>query len=175
MKKIALSILLLTLSCFIFSGCEKDDICSSSEQTTPNLVVAFYNYDDQDIPNTKKVTAYALLDNQADPKEIVSNGGEIILPFRLDQQSVTWVLESSQTINNQVITLRDTLEFKYHINTTYLNKACGYISTFSLNQDGSSPVLNNTPGQQSGHWIRQYSTQTNEIVNQDEPHFKIFY
>ena len=36
-------LIILTMSSLIIISCEKDDICPDSTQTTPQLVVAFYD------------------------------------------------------------------------------------------------------------------------------------
>lgn len=172
MKKNLFATLILGISAFSLGSCEKDDICSQDEPTTPSLVVEFFDYLDQDVPNNGLVRAYAL----GEPDHIIqSSSNKIILPFRLDEPTTTWVLQTTQQNQDQIKVINDTLSFSYVINTKYLNKACGYVSTFSLNQDGSSPILNGEKNNKTGHWIKQYHTLTNEITNQQEAHFKIFY
>ncbi len=172
MKKKIITALILSIGFIGLSGCEKDDICSAQEPTTPSLVVEFYEYLDQDIPNNGIVRAYAV----SEPDHLIQSiGNKIILPFRLDQQTTSWVLESL-TQNGQELSVKsDTLTFSYRIETFFLNKACGYVSNFYLNQDGSSPLLNGKANQSEGNWIQQYQTQTNEITSEEQAHLKIFY
>ncbi len=172
MKKIIIASLLISIGSIAFIACEKDDICAETEPTTPSLVVEFFNYEDQDIPRTETIQAYTA---GRDKDLISSSGNKLILPFRLDQQETSWILKRTVRFQEQTDTLRDTLTFKYRINTTYLNKACGYVSTFSLFQDGTSPQLNGDADKTAGNWIKQYITETNEIKDQDEVHFKIYY
>lgn len=172
MKKLILAGVLLCIGSIAFVACEKDDICAETEPTTPSFLVEFYNYEDQDIPRNERVEAFVA---GREEEVILNSGNKLSLPLRLDQPETAWILKSTQTINNESKVLYDTLTFKYKITTTYLNKACGYVSTFSLNQDGTSPQLNGNASSTSGNWIKQYITETNEIVNQDEAHFKIFY
>ncbi|MHC5201666.1 DUF6452 family protein [Myroides sp. LJL119] len=171
MKKTLFAALILGISCFVVSSCEKDDICSQEEPTTPSLVVEFFDYLDQEVPNNGLVRAYVV----GEPDHIIqSNSNKIILPLRLDASTTSWVLEISKQDQDQVSVFKDTLSFAYQVHTKYLNKACGYVSTFSLNQDGSSPLLNGKK-QSTGNWIKQYQTQKNEITDQNEAHLKIFY
>lgn len=162
----------LTLCSFAFTACEKDDICGKDEPTTPSYKIEFYNYEDQEVPRNGLVEAYAL----GRDEDIISSASNVLtLPLRLDQQETTWILQIKDTSGKEPITLRDTLTLKYRINTQYLNKACGYVSTFYLNQDGSSPLLNGKSNITKGHWIKLYTTETNEINNDDQAHFTIFY
>lgn len=172
MRKLIIAAFTLTMSTLVLSGCEKDDICSADEPTTPNLIVEFYDYLDQEIPNNGIVRAYAL--GQTD-HVIQSTSNKIILPFRLDEQQTTWVLESVDRTSQELEVKKDTLTFSYRVETFFLNKACGYVSHFFLNQDGSSPLLNGKQNNTKGNWIKQYQTQTNEITDQTQAHFKIFY
>ena len=170
-KYLAVSLLVLS-AISIFISCEKDDICGETEPTTPGLYVAFFNYEDQNIQRLETITAYAV--GQED-KTIQSNGNKLILPFRLDKQETTWVLNRSIGIGTEKVVVKDTLTFKYRTTTDFLNKACGYVSTFSLLQNGTSPVLNGKEDVKEGNWIKLYETLTNEIENDETPHFQIYY
>ncbi|MGS4344761.1 DUF6452 family protein [Myroides odoratus] len=179
MKKIMVIASFLGLAAFAFVACEKDDICGKEEPTTPNYKIQFFNYEDQEVPKNGLVEAFAI----GIPDTIRSSGNTLLLPLRLDQQQTDWVLQIKEIKGKETIIHSDTLALKYRINTHYLNKACGYVSTFSLLQDGTSPLLNGKPNTTKGNWIKLYRTETNEIDNnldnnnEDEiqAHFKIFY
>ena len=51
-------LLLVILSIIIISSCEKDDICSETTQTTPQLIITFY--DAADIEQSKTVESLAV-------------------------------------------------------------------------------------------------------------------
>ena len=178
MKKILVIVSFLCLAAFAFTACEKDDICGKDEPTTPNYKIQFYNYEDQEVPQNGLVEAYAV----GIQDTIRSTGNTLRLPLRLDQQQTDWVLQIKQTKGKETVILRDTLSLKYRVNTKFLNKACGYVSTFSLVQDGSSPQLNGKVNVTKGNWIKLYITETNEIdnnleskENEKQAHFKVFY
>lgn len=171
MKKIMVIASFLCLACFVFIACEKDDICGNNELTTPNYKIQFFNYEDQDIPQNGLVEAFAV-----GIKDTIRNtGNTLLLPLRLDQQETSWVLQIKEVRGKETITKSDTITLKYRVNTHYLNKACGYVSTFSLQQDGTSPLLNSKPNTTKGNWIKLYITETNEIENDEQTHFKIYY
>ncbi|WP_025126190.1 DUF6452 family protein [Myroides odoratimimus] len=172
MKKLILAAVFLSLGSFIFSACEKDDICGADEPTTPNFLIEFYNFEDQGIAKNDLVEAFVA---GREKNVIKSKANKLLIPLRLDNQESEWILKSIRRTQNQTDTLYDTLTFKYKINTKYLNKACGYVSTFSLNQDGTSPMLNGESQQTSGNWIKYYTTETNEIQDSKQAHFKIYY
>ncbi|MCC9044113.1 DUF6452 family protein [Myroides sp. M-43] len=172
MKKLILVALCLGIGSIVFSACEKDDICGEYEETTPNFLIEFYSFEDQGIAKNDLVEAFVA---GREKNIIKSNGNKLLIPLRLDNQESEWILKSVRRTQNQVDTLYDTLTFKYKINTKYLNKACGYVSTFSLNQDGTSPMLNGEAQQTSGNWIKHYTTETNEIQDSKKAHFKIYY
>jgi len=165
----------LCLATLAFVACEKDDICGKEEPTTPNYKIQFFNYEDQEVAKNGLVQAYAV----GIPDTIRSTGNTLLLPLRLDQQETDWVLQIQEIKGKETLIIRDTLSLKYRINTRYLNKACGYISTFSLLQDGTSPLLNGQANVTKGNWIKLYRTETNEIENnlenENEAHFKVYY
>lgn len=161
----------MCLAAFAFVACEKDDICGTTEPTTPNYKIQFFNYEDQEVPQNGLVEAYAI----GIQDTIRSTGNTLLLPLRLDQQQTDWVLQTREIRGNETFILRDTLSLKYRVNTHYLNKACGYVSTFSLLQDGTSPQLNGKVNTTRGNWIKLYITETNEIENEDQTHFNVYY
>ena len=161
----------LCVAAFVFSACEKDDICGKTEPTTPQYKIEFFDYEDQEIKKTGLVEAYAV----GIQDTIKSTGNTLLLPLRLDQQQTDWVLQIKETKGKETLIHRDTLTLKYRVNTQYLNKACGYVSTFSLLQDGSSPQLNGAANATKGNWIKLYITETNEIENAEQTHFNLYY
>ncbi|MDM1045812.1 hypothetical protein HX004_08080 [Myroides sp. 1354] len=178
MKKIMVIASFLCFATVAFVACEKDDICGKEEPTTPNYKIQFFNYEDQEVAKNGLVEAYAI----GVQDTIRSMGNTLSLPLRLDQQQTDWVLQIKETKGKETLIIRDTLTLKYRINTSYLNKACGYVSTFSLLQDGSSPLLNGQANTTKGNWIKLYTTETNEIDNnleskddEKQAHFKVYY
>lgn len=165
------SVLLLVVT-LVLMACEKDDICGANEPTTPSYLIEFYDYNDQDKPMNRLVEAYV---PGRDEDVIQSSGNKLKLPLQLSQQQTDWVLKATIIEDGKQQVKLDTLTLKYKVNTFYLNKACGYISTFSLKQDGSSPLLNNKANTFTGNWIRLYITETNEIKDDEKAHFKIYY
>ncbi|EHQ41332.1 Uncharacterised protein [Myroides odoratus] len=165
----------LCLATLAFVACEKDDICGKEEPTTPNYKIQFFNYEDQEVAKNGLVEAYAI----GIPDTIRSTGNTLLLPLRLDQPATDWVLQIQEVKGKETLIIRDTLSLKYRVNTRYLNKACGYISTFSLLQDGTSPLLNGQANVTKGNWIKLYRTETNEIENnlenENDAHFKVYY
>ncbi|MDR0229936.1 MAG: hypothetical protein LBI72_12875 [Flavobacteriaceae bacterium] len=172
MKKTLCAFALILISTIGFIACEKDDICGKEEPTTPSFLIEFYDFDDQNVGKTNLVEAYVA---GREEDLIKSSGNKLRLPLKLDQPETEWILQTSQVINNQTVVVKDTLTYKYIVNTHYLNRACGYVSTFSLKQDGSSPTLNGQTNIFTGNWIKHYITQTNEIVDETQAHFKIYY
>ncbi|WP_353100352.1 DUF6452 family protein [Myroides odoratus] len=175
MKKIMVIASFLCLATLAFVACEKDDICGKEEPTTPNYKIQFFNYEDQEVAKNGLVEAYAI----GIQDTIRSTGNTLLLPLRLDQPATDWVLQIQEVKGKETLIIRDTLSLKYRVNTRYLNKACGYISTFSLLQDGTSPLLNGQANVTKGNWIKLYRTETNEIENnlenENDAHFKVYY
>ena len=57
--------LILIVSIIFLTGCEKDDICPESTQTTPRLVITFYDIDNtQERKNVESLAVYAVRDNE---------------------------------------------------------------------------------------------------------------
>lgn len=165
-------LLFLGLSCglALLSACEKDDICPKETDTTPLIRIKFYRADDQNqVNNSGTLYAKALGFNDS----IVRSNNELKLPLQLNKEETTWILTlESLNEDNEPIIQQDTLRFIYTPHTEYLNKACGYRTTFILNEESKMPILNDN---KEGNWIANYELQTSFIENEEEEHLKIFY
>lgn len=167
-KLLAYSTLLLGI--LALTACEKDDICPEGTDTTPLIFMKFYRVEDQNQSNTTG-TVYAKAIGFNDT--IFRKGNELKLPLQINKEETTWVLTlNSVDEENQPIVRQDTLKFLYTPKTDYLNKACGYRTTFVLNEQTKMPILNDN---KEGNWISIYELQTSFIENEQEEHLKIFY
>jgi hypothetical protein len=166
MKKI-FALLLLTL---LFSGCEKDDICT--EDTTPRLVIAFYDISNpaniKNVVNLKVKGTGAVDDLDLD---VFNAESKIKLPLNPTTNSVKYSLimnSTSTTLANE-----DFLEFNYTTQTVYVSRACGYKTIYQLNDlDG---VVQSNAATPDVSWIQNLTIQTNAITSENEIHIKIYF
>lgn len=170
-----------------FTSCEKDDICASGTDTTPRLVIDFYDYTN---PETlKKVTNLKVIGDGMengivfsptflDFNQYLSNQSKIAIPLDVSQDTVkyTFILNSDNEDTSLIYT--DTLEFNYSRQTIYVSRACGYKVNFNLNEDNALPdpyVLNDNPDTTQGEWIKNITVEKYNLTTENETHLKIYF
>jgi len=184
MKKIFALLLLLA---FTLPGCEKDDICDADTNTTPRLVIEFYDYSDPDllksVTNLKVIAdgqENGIVFNEAgnDVTRYLANANKITVPFDTSADAITYqfILNANSGDPGQIYT--DTLQFNYARQTIYISRACGYSVLFNLNSDNSLPnpfVLNNDPDALQGTWIQNITVENYNLISENETHLKIYW
>ena len=156
----------------IIFSCEKDDICSDTTQTTPRLIIEFYNNDAPDeILIVPALFAYGL-DAEGIPvlinNEIVTDRSSISLPLKTDNTQTDFKLYKSYDIENGIESGNaDIISVTYATENVYVSRACGYktnfeIQTFSITTD-------------SDQWMRNSEILITEITNENEIHVKVLH
>jgi hypothetical protein len=125
--KLLLKYSLLSAVILIVMGCQKDDICPPGTDTTPLLVIEFYDSED---PTTLKaiqglvVKATGMEENFLGP--VTTNS--ISIPLRTDENftEYSFIRNAGTASENE-----DLISFTYTPNPEYLNRACGYRINYS--------------------------------------------
>jgi len=166
MKKIFLILLVLSVT---FSSCEKDDICDAATETTPKLIIEFY-----DILNPtvlKKVTNLAVKEVGSTSVINFNSESEIQLPLKTNEDITKYslILNSTDvTIDNE-----DFLQFNYTRQNIFVSRACGYKTIFTL--DPTTPYIKTETSTPDGYWIRNITVETSNITTENETHIKIYF
>jgi len=190
MKKcLFLIILLLVISC------ERDDICPESEQTTPRLLIEFFDIADPE--NLKTVSGFSVYPEQLflntsgvlePPTEFTASTivfnttatNAISLPLLIgNEEDVTvtrYVLErntdlrlddDTTTSSNNI----DIIEITYNTEFVYVSRACGFKSIFNL--VGDQIALDATTD--TDFWVGSLNILQQTIENENTVHLNIFH
>lgn len=161
-------LLLLGLT-FSLSSCEKDDICAESTPTTPKVVIEFY---DAANPTTAKNVSNLVITSPDFTKALspFSGTNKIKVPLKTFQDNT--VLHFIQNGGTTLTTddNLDVLTFSYSRTTSYVSRACGFRTLFSLNT--VNPVVL-TPD--SNNWIQNIVIVQSSIANETETHVKLYF
>jgi len=166
--------IIMLLFCF-FSSCEKDDICSQSTQTTPKMVISFYEYLN---PSVAKTFLKLEIFEAETPENIFvfENTNQIKIPLRTDTEITSYVFKLSYTNINQTLTNEDKIEFTYSKEDVYISRACGYKTNFSLlNAEPLNPNPKIIDTANDELWIKEYILWKQIITNEDETHLDILF
>ena len=153
MRKIWLFFLLL----FLNSSCEPDDVCSEANPSTPHLVFRLY---DSSQPNEFKAVDTLRITSLGDqaPLEFI-NTDSIVFPLQVNANKIN----ADLTISNGIT---DRIEIDYLMTDVYLNRACGFKSTFKiLSVEFDQPA----------NWINSIEILTNEVIIDTLAHVKIYH
>jgi len=133
-------------------SCENDDFCS--EETTPRLVISFYDKDD---PETyKQVPIYVWADKK-DSIYKLKIVDSILVPLNTGSNSVIYKLSTTNIV--------DQLDFSYITEDVYVSKPCGYKSIFkNLTIDAST-----------NNWINSIEISNSTIENETIAHVKVYH
>ena len=153
MRKIWLFFLLL----FLNSSCEPDDVCNEANPSTPHLVFRLY---DSSQPNEFKAIDTLRIMGLGDqaPLEFI-NTDSIVFPLQVNASKIN----ADLTISNGIT---DRIEIDYLMTDVYLNRACGFKSTFKiLSVEFDQPA----------NWINSIEILTNEVIIDTLAHVKIYH
>jgi len=162
----------ICLFLIVIFSCEKDDICSGTTQTTPRLVIEFY-----DLSAPEEVLAvpglFAIGLDAEDLEvpinnEIVTTRSTITLPLKTDDILTELKLYKSYVLVDGVVNGNpDTIKITYDTENVYVSRACGYktnfdIQTFSISSD-------------TDQWMISSEILITKITNENEIHVKILH
>lgn len=174
-------LLLLVLSAGF--GCQRDDICAESIDTTPLLIIRFYDIEERDELKSPQNLSVRAADNSI-PDFVVNTGGpspvryyrysrdSIAIPLRTDADVTSYVFTLNTAANDTTATnsgLRDTLNFSYGTREEYINRACAYkLSYLGLKVD----VDGDTTGP---NWIQDIQIEEPNVEDQNQAHVSIYF
>jgi len=182
MKKTIFSFLFF-LTIIVSLSCQRDDICAESIDTTPLLIIRFYDIENTD--ELKDPQNLSIRSVDSDSTDFVTNtgGSTPIQYFRYSQDSIAIPLKTTTDLTEYVFTLnteegdstatnsgvRDTISFTYGRREEYINRACAYkISYIGLKVDASSETA-------GSNWIQDIQIEEPNVEDQNQAHVSIFF
>ncbi len=158
-KFILFLVLILSLN-----GCTRDDICSGAP-TTPLLIITF-----KDIANPLVLKKVSKLTVETDYETSVTlieavDTDSIALPLRNDEGATRYRFIKNAGTSNEII---DIYSFSYQRNDIYVNRACGYKTTYNTlaaEEDDEEPV----------DWIFDLNILKTTIEDETEAHITFFH
>ena len=146
----------LLISLFIIS-CEKDDICIEGLENTNRITIGFLDNE------TKNPTGITLINVKSIESDSIIHeefsGGSIKLPLKVNSNKTQFLFDNKETL--------DTLTIYHESIHQYLNRSCGYISNFLIN--------NQTEIIKSTGWIREITVEKDSIFNEEKTNIFIHY
>ncbi len=109
------------------NGCTKDDICPEETPTTPLLIFTFKNVFNPLLAKT--VSNLTIETDEETPIVFVTNVStdSIGVPLRTGADNVRYRFIQNKGETDSII---DIYEFRYERSDVYVNRACGFITTY---------------------------------------------
>ena len=146
---------------FVFWGCQKDDICPPGTETTPNLVIEFY-----DATDPSRLKAVENLVVRATDREDILLGpvttNTVTIPLKTNENftEYSFMIEAGGEGENE-----DIITFTYAPTLEYINRACGYRVEFL--------DIGVTAHNDDNNWIFSEVILQENIENEAEAHIAI--
>ena len=163
----------LSLALILAAGCERDDICPASTNTTPLLRISFFDFEETDIPKPPTNLRIRELDQDivVINRESVS---EMTIPLRTDLDITDYafifnapVIAEGEEEPVDAQSNVDRVTFTYSREEEYINRACSFKMNFlslraNLVDDGNN-------------WIRNIIVEEENIEDETETHILIYH
>ncbi|PKB15419.1 DUF6452 family protein [Flavobacterium sp. 5] len=179
MKKILAFLMILG---FASSSCEPDDICDPTTPTTPRMLIQFYdiksptvlkNVDDLKVIGEGMTEGVVLNPTATGDAKYLANGNNILLPLNTEADHVKYKFILNYGNKNPLIVNEDYLELNYTRVSSYVSRACGFKTTFNLDEENTFLVTDSTTADEL--WI-QYAIATQyNITSENETIIKIYF
>ncbi len=161
----------------LFFACESDDICPELTNSTPRLIITFYDIENVETrKDVENLAIYAINDGQLIPVNEINGTttDSINIPLRNDQSVSNFKFyKDFSLVENVPNGTVDHLYIDYDISEIFISKACGFINNYNLlNFLPYDPFENPSP---PANWISGYLIQNNLIENENQSHVKIFH
>ena len=176
------SFALLLIIIIAFWGCEKDDICSEDTETTPRLILRFYDNDNpENIKTVPNILVNGLGSNFiVDDLDGSVSRDSIVLPLKTNALETQFRIYKDfsyddngtpdDTTDDIIGGNEDILTVDYNVEFVYVSRACGYKTIFTeviltIEDDGDNWILNTQP----------VNDDFQNIENERAAHFQIFH
>ncbi len=159
--------LIMAIFLILAPGCQRDDICAAATQTTPMLLISFFDAEDPDTPNpvsnliVRELSFDTIIYNR-------QNTAEIRIPLRVDSGTTEYEFILNAPADGAVDESNlDRITFTYDPQEIYISRAC----SFKVNFMNLTSQLN----EDDDNWIEEISIVEENIENETDAHIFIYH
>ncbi|MCB7480502.1 DUF6452 family protein [Christiangramia sediminis] len=173
----------LILALLVSLGCQRDDICAESIETTPLLIIRFYDIEEPDELKAPQNLSIRSVDSDSTDFVVNTGSGGAVPYYRFSRDSIAIPLKTDNDLTEYVFTLntaqgdstatnsgtRDTISFTYGREEEYINRACAY----KISYVGLKQAVNG--GEDGPNWIQDIQIEEPNVEDQNQAHVSIFF
>lgn len=163
------SILMVLIS---LMGCQRDDICPESAETTPLLIIRFYDFEEPTQTRSPQNLVIRANDTQTNYGRFSQDS--IAIPLRTDRDITTYLFKLNTPLDNdnqeqENNANTDTIIFSYGREEAYINRACAY----KIQYLGLNVQLEEESGGEN--WIQDIQIERTNVEDQNQAHVSIYF
>lgn len=144
--------------------CERDDICLPENPTTSRLIVETFSQTNLEEPSIP--VDFSVRPVGTDLELPDRTGSRIVLPLRVTNEYTDFeFILNYQTEQENV----DKVRIHYNIEDVYINRACGFRTTF-LFKDPPTTILEN-----GDNWIQSFVKKRDTIADEEVTHLHLIF
>ncbi len=164
---------LLALGLMLLTSCQRDDICPESTETTPQVRISFFDFEERDIPKPPANLRVKLSNTDSILLNRV-NVADIRIPLRTNRNVTEYdfILNAAvlDTTGEDATGNPDRMLFTYARDEIYINRACSYkVNFIDLNVDLQPEEDASTT------WIKEINLVEETIENETNTHILIYH
>lgn len=153
---------------WLFLSCEKDDICLDSAPSTPELVVQFF---DKNAPEEVKNISSIYIKAEGQTEGLVfTEVDRVNIPLQTNQNQTKYTFYNNFNPEDGSYDNEDSVTLNYTPNDSYISRACGYRTLFSLNQADGIVIETD-----ADNWLSSTEIINHSIILSDSTHVKILH
>ena len=181
--------LLLFFAILAALGCQRDDICPETQDTTPLLIIRFYDIEEPEVlkaPQNLGIIEncaegqecneeYVTIRNRSNRDQIVTferfTGDSLAIPLKTDEDLTAYkFILNNNAADQEPDPEKDTdvITFTYGRQEEYINRACA----FRVNYVGLKVDVQDSDGTS---WIQDIQVEQTNIEDQNQAHVSIFF
>lgn len=187
MKKLfSLYNLFLVVLLVLLVNCQRDDICDTLD-VTPRIIIDFIDEDPNNtdllVKNVQSLVVQLIVDeenldseenrflteittNQTTEQRSAPTVSRIILPLNTLSDEVTFSFTRNFGNEDESLIETETLKFSYTRNENFINRACGFQTTFdALEIERTTPEI----------WISRIEILNTTITDEEDRHLLLFH
>ena len=148
----------------ILLSCEPDDICLSSVEDTPRLILGFYDINTGEIKEINNLKIQGLSNEEIYVYQTLDSIG---IPLKNSENLTVYTLTKDFNENTPSSGNEDKIYFNYNYYWNYISRACGFITSYDLE--------NLIIEKDTSNWILNTEIIKTNISNEENIHVKIFH
>lgn len=151
-----------------FSACTRDDLCPADTATTPELVILFSDYQNQDRRKPVEGISIETMEPEIIPVLNRTTTDSITLPLNVNADNTGYRFIKTTITDSDTIVAVQEIRFLYQRNDVYVNRACGFRAEFihlDVQEEGGSGIP----------FIKEIQIKRDSVVDETKAHLVILH